>query len=437
MRVSMIGKLSASLIGLLAAGVVAVGCAGNGGNDGRPAGEVVRSEETRDTSPAIPPEAQQELVAGNTAFAFDMYQVLAADSDENLFYSPYSISIALAMTYGGARGETERQMAEALHYTLPQEELHPAFNWLDLELESRGEGASGSDGEPFRLRVANATWGQEGFPFLMDYLDLLAVNYGAGMRIMDFVSEPEASREVINEWVSEETEGRIEDLLPEGSIDGSTRLVLTNAIYFNAAWSLPFEESYTRDGSFYRLDGSPVTAEMMSQTEDFRYVEGEGYQAVEMFYDGEELSMIVLLPAEGEYAAFEESLDEARLETILASLEFTHVNLTMPKFTFESGFGLVDAFQELGMVDPFGPADFSGMAEGRDLFISDIFHKAFVAVDEEGTEAAAATAVVVGESSVPPPPVATMTIDRPFLFLIRDRATGAILFLGRVLDPTA
>jgi serpin B len=354
-----------------------------------------------------------------------------------LFYSPYSISLALAMTYAGARGETEEQMAEALHFTLPQDDLHPAFNALDQELAQRGEGAEGKDEEGFRLNIANAIWGQVDYTFLEAFLDTLAVNYGAGLRVLDFAGAPEPSRVTINDWVSEETEGKIEDLIPQGAIDPLTRLVLTNAIYFNAAWANPFQEEATRDGAFTLLDGSQVTVPMMQQTESFGYTRGDGYQAVELPYDEREMSMVILLPDRDKFEAFEDSLDSKRVQAVIADLKNEEVALTMPKFEFDSRFGLSQALEAMGMPAAFsGGADFSGMTGNKDLFISDVVHKAFVSVDEEGTEAAAATAVIMKLSAVAEEPI-PVTIDHPFVFLIRDIETGAILFVGRVADPGA
>jgi serpin B len=400
-------------------------------------GEVLQSEKPRDTAPEVSASDLTSLVAGNSAFAFDLYQQLK-DKEGNLFYSPYSISLALAMTYGGARTETEEQMADALRFSLPQNRLHPAFNALALELDSRGEGAQGKDGEGFRLNIVNAIWGQQDYPFLGDFLDLLAVNYGAGLRVLDFIGATEESRVTINDWVSDQTEGRIKDLIPAGAITTITRLVLTNAIYFNAAWEYPFEKDMTEDGIFYRLDGSEVTVPMMSQKETFGYGEGDGYQAVELPYDGNELSMVILLPASGRFGAFEEALDAAQVDGIIGGMEHRQVILTMPRFEFDSSFSLKEALSAMGMPLAFSEmADFSGMTGNRDLFIMDVVHKAFVSVDEEGTEAAAATAVIMGETAMPPSEAVEVTIDRPFIFLIRDIETGAILFVGRTLDPGA
>jgi len=399
-------------------------------------GDLLQSEKPRETAPEVSASDGATLVEGNSAFAFDLYQQLKGE-EGNLFYSPYSISLALAMTYGGARGETEEQMVDALSFTLPQNQLHPAFNALALELDSRGEGAEGKDDEGFRLNIVNAIWGQQDYEFLNDFLDLLAVNYGAGLRVLDFIGATEESRVTINDWVSDQTEGRIEDLIPAGLITIWTRLVLTNAIYFNAAWEYPFEEDMTEDGTFYRLDGSEVTVPMMRQTESFGYAEGDGYQAVELPYDGEELSMVILLPASGRFEAFEETLDAPQVDGIIGSLEHRQVSLTMPKFEFDSSFSLRDTLSAMGMPVAFSmSADFSGMTVDPELFIAEVVHKAFVSVDEAGTEAAAATAVVMVPISMPPEP-AEVTIDRPFIFLIRDIETGAILFVGRTLDPGA
>jgi len=394
--------------------------------------EIARSAKQRVASPDVATSDVADLVNGNTAFAFDLYRVLK-EGDGNLFYSPYSISLALAMTHAGARGETEQQMADTLHFILSQDRLPPAFNGLDLELARRGEGAEGKDEEGFRLNIVNAIWGQEGYGFLSEFLDVLAQNYGAGLRLLDFVNAPEESRVTINDWVSDQTEGRIENLIPQGVIDELTRLVLTNAIYFNAAWAAPFEPDQTADGAFHLLDGGEVTVPMMRQTESFGYAEGEGYQAVELPYDGWELAMVVLLPEAGQFEPFEGSLDAERVNGIVKGLAHRQVALTMPKFEFESDFSLKDSLAAMGMPDAFSAeADFSGMTGDRDLFIAEVIHKAFVSVDEAGTEAAAATAVVMAELAAPMEPV-EVTVDRPFIFLIRDVETGAVLFVGRVV----
>jgi serpin B len=399
-------------------------------------GQTVASNKPRASAPQATDQEIATLVSGNSAFALDLYRRIK-EREGNLFYSPYSVSLALAMTYAGARGETAHQMAEALHFELPPEELHPAFNALDLELAQRGEGAQGKDGEPFRLHIVNAIWGQRDYGFQEEFLDVLAENYGAGLRTLDFAGDPEEARATINDWVAEQTEERIEDLLPPGSIGALTRLVLTNAIYFNAAWKHPFEPERTADGPFYRLDGSEVQVPMMHQTEFLGYTEEEGVQVVELPYDGQEFSMVILLPERGTFGAFEDALTAERVDTIVEDLAYRQIKLSMPKFEFDFDLSLVQALQELGMENAFGAeADFSGMTGSPELFISEVVHKAFVSVDEEGTEAAAATAVVIAETAMPEEPLA-VDVDRPFIFLIRDIETGTILFAGRIVDPGA
>jgi len=397
-----------------------------------PAEQVAWSEKPRATPPPEAGAGLAELVAGNSAFAFDLYQALRT-SEGNLFYSPYSISQALAMTYAGAEGETKQQMADTLSFTLPDDQLHPAFNALDLELASRGEAQHGSDAYRFQLNIVNAIWGQQGYAFLPDFLDVLAQNYGAGMRLLDFIGAPEESRVTINDWVSEQTEGKITDLIAPGLINPMIRLVLTNAIYFNAPWSFPFRPEDTEEGTFHLLDGGEVTVPMMKQDLKFQYAEGEGYQALDLPYGLGELSMLILLPQAGQFEAFESSLTADRVDGIVGQLDEWGITLSMPSFKFESAFDLGEALAGMGMPDAFGAADFSGMTGSRDLYIAFVVHKAFVSVDETGTEAAAATGVGMAVSA--PQQYADFIVDRPFIFLIRDDETGAILFVGRVLNP--
>ncbi|MDI1484300.1 serpin family protein [Polyangium sp. y55x31] len=395
-------------------------------------GCVVTSGAQRITSPNVPSADLDALVDGNTAFAADMYKALRSEPG-NLFYSPHSISSALAMTWAGARGQTETDMAKALHFTLPQAQLHPAFNALDLALASRGKDAKGSDGQGFRLNVANAVWGQVKYPFEASFLDVLALNYGAGMNIVDFVEAQDQALSLINGWVEKKTEGKIKDILAPDSIDASTRLVLTNAVYFNAAWRTPFEEENTQNASFTTDDGATVTVPMMQGYIEAPYGKGADYAAVELPYDGDELSMVLVLP--DDLDAFESSLDAARLSEVVGALSEHSVDTRLPKFKFESKFSLVKPLDALGMGIAFtGGADFSGINGTGGLAISDVIHQSFVSVNEAGTEAAAATAVIVGETSAPEP--AAITFDKPFLFFIRDIATKSVLFVGRVADPS-
>jgi serpin B len=409
-------------------------------------GETTPSPTPTSPPPTAPGDDISVLVDGNTEFTFDLYRELK-DSQGNFFFSPYSISTALAMTYAGARGETEQQMADTLHFTLPQEHLHAAFNTLDNSIKERGRTTTtvqSPEGEftqeevdGFRLNIANALWGQKDYGFLSEFLDLLQTYYGSGLKTLDFINEPEESRQEINQWASDQTEGRIQDIIPPGVINALTRLVLANAIYFNANWQHQFSESATHDGVFHLLDGSSVNVPMMHQEENFSYSEGENYQAIRLPYLGGEFAMTILLPAEGQFEEFENSLDAQMLQDITARLESQQVELTLPKFQFESSFQLNQSLSDMGMPDAFsGGADFSGMTGNMELFIGAVLHKSFVAVDEEGTEAAAVTAVIMELVAQPPAPV-SFTADRPFIFLIQDIETGSILFIGRVLNPAA
>jgi serpin B len=399
--------------------------------DEAPPGQSVRSGKPRLTTP-VPAEDTQELTGDNAAFALDVLKRAAAH--DNFFVSPHSISIALAMTYGGAREGTAAQMAQALHFTLPQERLHPAFDALDLELTHRADKPLES-GQAFKLNVLNAIWGQRGYAFLATYLDLLAEDYGAGLSLLDFASDPDGSRTTINRWVSDRTLARIPELIPRGVITSATVLVLTNAIYFNASWKVPFEANDTTDGSFGQLDGSRAPVRLMHQTKEHRYAEGEGWQALELLYSGADVSMLVLLPASGTFEDFRAKLDAARLSSIVRALGTKEVVVTLPRFQFRTQLAVKATLTALGMVDAFqgGMADFSGIDGTRSLFIQDVVHETFVAVDERGTEAAAATAVVIGRTSISE--LATFTADRPFLVVLRDDPTGAVLFLGQITRP--
>ncbi|HSV86866.1 MAG TPA: serpin family protein [Levilinea sp.] len=392
---------------------------------------IVQSERPRSPAPESALGDLPVLVNGNSAFAFDLYQALRTQPG-NLFYSPYSISLALAMTYAGARGETEVEMAEVLHFNLPHSQLHPAFNKLDETLNQDVEGVE----QPFQLNIANSIWGQRDFDFEADFLDVLAENYGAGLRLVDFIHAAEAARQQINTWVEDETQDKIKDLIPEDALDSMTRLVLANAIYFKAAWQNQFEAAITQEAPFILLDGSQVDVPTMRQTESMNYASGEGWQAVELVYEGGRQSMVILLPAKGEFEEFEAGLDAARVEEILKAMAFTSVELSLPRFSFESDIQLDGLLAAMGMPQAFAAdqADFSGMRATRDLYISAILHKAFVDVNEEGTEAAAATAVIVSVTSLPVD-IVQMQIDRPFIFMIRDTETNSILFAGRVINP--
>jgi serpin B len=395
--------------------------------------ELAAAEIPRETAPQVDPAALDKQVAANNDFAFGVYQSLRTQ-DGNLFFSPYSLSEALAMTYAGARGDTAQQMAAALHYMLPQEQLHPVFNALDQSLNTANDAQAA-----FRLNVVNALWGQRGFPFQPDYLNVIARNYGAGIRLADFTSaaERETARKTINDWVLEQTQDKIKELLPEGTLDESTRLVLVNAIYFKGEWVNTFRKDSTQDGPFTRLDGSQVTVPLMSQRAQWQFYKGDGYQALALPYQGDRIEMIVVLPDAGKFADLEQSFDQAELNQLLGGLQASDLKLYLPKFQFDFSAEMNGPLAQMGMPLAFdmGKADFSGIydktKEVQNLFIAHVAHKAFVAVDEQGTEAAAATGITMEVTSVPP----ELRVDHPFIFLIRDQKTGSILFMGRVLNP--
>jgi serpin B len=421
---------------LLVLGMLLVSCGSIVSFSGSSASDVMTSDLPRKEIDDLPLNDLEELAGGNTSFALDLFQQIR-DEDGNLFFSPYSISAALAMTYAGAAGETESQMESALYYSLGQEKLHSAFNALDQHLTALGEIDAPNDmGDPFQLNIANAIWGQKEFHFEDKFLDTLAENYGAGLRLLDFIREPEESRLVINDWISEKTKDRIQDLIPEGAINVDTRLVLSNAIYFKAAWLDPFDEIFTDAGMFTKLSGDKVPVTMMQGSDlGLPYYQGDGFQAFQMPYVGGEVSMLVILPDEGSYLDFEESLTRETLDQIVEGMEYAPIWLAFPQFEFESELSLATILGEMGMPLAVSPAaDFSVMTGDKDLFISDVFHKAFVKVDEQGTEAAAATAVVMKVTSAPADPV-EIIVDSPFLFLIREHQTGTVLFMGRVLSP--
>ncbi len=395
---------------------------------------LAKSDLPRNASPEVPASDTRTLVRGNNAFALDIYRTLSTQ-DGNLILSPFSISLALVMTYAGAGGETESQMAETLHFDLPQHQLHPAFNALDQDLARRGEGTS-DEHEPLQLNIANAVWAEQTYPFLQEYLDQIAMNYGAGIRLADFIHQFEAVRQEINDWVLDQTEEKIRDLLPEGVLNPDTRMVLVNAIYFKADWLIQFDANSTLDSPFYLLDGSATSVPMMHKGMFVPYYQGDGFQAVELSYSGDTAAMDILVPDEGRFTEFEAGLSSAVLDETIAGMKPAAVNVALPRFTFESQFNLSDVLKSMGIVDAFEPgqANFSGMTAEKDLFISDVVHKAFVAVDEEGTEAAAATAVIIEAAGAPIYDI-TLTIDRPFIFIIRDKPSGQVLFIGRVLHP--
>lgn len=377
-------------------------------------------------------EALKALANANNSFALDLYKQLS-NQEGNLFYSPYSIYQALLMTYAGAENATASQMESALHLPYSDDEIHEVMNALSLQLKASSMRA----GEPaFAFNVANALWGQQGYSFLPEFLDILSANYGAGLKAVDFANDPEAAREMINLWVAAQTNEKIKGLIPAGTLNELTRLVLTNAVYFKAAWQTQFDPADTAEGSFTLLDGSVIQVPMIHRIGNMNAAVESGVKLVELPYEGGMYSMVILMPEAGSLEEFEQSLDQQKLESILGTLGNASVNLTMPKFKIESAFGLAEQMEKLGMVDAFDEnlADFSGMNGSKELYISSLIHKAYVNVNEEGTEAAAATAVVMDVTSAPMNQY-DITIDNPFLFLIRENSTGTIVFMGRVVEP--
>lgn len=411
---------------LVIASVMVAACGGS-------AGGMAESSRSREKKPDVTPEDYQTLVDGNNTFALDLYQSLRGE-DGNLTLSPFSVSLALAMTYAGARGETESQMAQVLHFG-SQAATHPAFNALDRALEEADINLD-KDQEPLQLSIANAVWAERTFTFLSDFLDTIAVNYGAGIHLSDFVNNAQAERKAINTWVSEKTEDKINDLLPEDAVNSSTRMVLVNAIYFKADWLDQFDANNTYDAPFTLLDGSQVQAPLMGQEMSIPYLSGDGFQAAELPYAGGTAAMDIIVPDAGRFEEVESAITYEMFNEVVGNMSVTTLGLRMPKFKVESSFPLADTLFQMGMPAAFDPdtADFSGMTGSRDLFIGNVIHKAFVAVDEEGTEAAAATAVVMMERAARLPDI-NLIVDRPFIFFIRDLESGQILFIGRVLNP--
>ncbi len=386
-------------------------------------------------APAIQPSPSADLVAGNTAFALDLYAKLRGQQG-NLFLSPFSISTALAMTSAGARGNTLDEMQKVLHLT---KEPHAAFGELLKKIH-----AAGAKGK-YELTTANAIWAQQGFPWRGEFTDLVTKSYGAGFFPVDFAGKPEPARQRINAWVEKETKEKIKELIPQGVIDPLTRMVLTNAIYFKGNWATQFKKANTKDQPFHLEGGKKAEAPLMHQLGTYGYSEaaigaGDRVQILSLPYVGKELSMIAVLPAAGKLASLEAKLSAENLAKWTAPLRQQKINVYLPRFQLEMDqpISLKQPLIAMGMKDAFDDrkADFFGMHSGKEmLLITEVLHKAFVDVNEEGTEAAAATGVVVGVRSDAPASPPVFRADHPFLFFIRDNATGSVLFLGRYTGP--
>ena len=378
------------------------------------------------------------LVKGNSDFALDLY-ARVGQGDGNRFISPFSISTALAMTYVGAQEETAAKIAKALHFTLPPGQLHPAFHRLIVELHGRASSQATPDHPAdVQLFTANALWTQTGERILPDFQKRIEVNYQAGLYQVDFRHAPEEARRTVNDWVQEQTKGKIRDLLKSSHIDPTTILVLTNAIYFNARWASPFSNEKTTQEDFHASPKDVVRVDMMKQSGRFRYFDQGSFQVLEQPYKGDTLAMVILLPkAKDGLGQLEASLSAANIETWLTKLSSRRVDVSLPKFKMTSECELKDPLSDMGMSVAFKPgaADFSGITGTRELAISAVVHKAFVEVDEKGTEAAAATGVVGFRTAAIAQPPVVFRADHPFFFLIRDIRTGSLLFLGRLAQP--
>ncbi|HLK93470.1 MAG TPA: serpin family protein [Polyangia bacterium] len=411
---------------VLAAALLAA-CSSGGGST--PV-NVAQSSLPRDTNPSVSTDDAAQLASDDRAFALSLYQTLraGAGSDDNIVFSPTSISIALAMLYNGAAGDTAAGMATALHFNLPLDRLNAAFDAADLAITTPPPGA---DGGTFQLTLADSLWAQEDLTILPAYLDVLATDYGAGVHLVDFIGAPESARAAINGAISDQTQGLIPTLFPMGSIDTLTRLVLANAVYFHGDWVTPFDPN-SPSGTFHAAAGD-VTVPMMSGMDNGFVSSGTGWSAAVLPYDGNTTAMFVVVPDAGTFDSFEQGLTADSLAAILGAQQ-TFGAVTMPRFKFSKATALSGPLSSLGMSAAFSPAaDFSGIDGATDLMVTDVFHQAVIAVDEKGTTAAAATGVGVGTSvSIQ----TRLVVDRPFLFFIVHEPTGALLFAGRVVDPS-
>lgn len=395
------------------------------------------SEVKRETDPIIDLTRLDRLAHDNNHFALAFY-ALIRNSEDNLIFSPFSLSLALSMALAGAEMSTEQAMLEALQLTLSESDVHPAINALVLAIEGSQITQAESEAGRFQLNLANAIWGQDGFDFRQDFLETLAHYYGAGIHTVDFAAKPESARKAINEWVAKETEDKIQDLIPPDAINTLTRLVLANAIYFNGSWMHPFDQTATRQGLFTKLDGTQMSVEMMNLFDKhLLYVRDGNLQAVRLPYLSDDFAMTILVPDSGTYSQVEDDLTASFLSDLTKKMILERVNLAMPKFDIETTINANAPLKSLGMEEAFDPdlANFTGMTNDDVLYITDVLQKATITVDEAGTEAAAATAVIMGLKSMPTGKPISVVIDRPFMFLIQHIPTGAILFMGRVMQP--
>ena len=406
---------------VLAAMLCLTGCAVPDGTIDVPVEDI-----TADDSMAVP-ENILSTTDANNQFALELYLNLTKES--NVFFSPYSISTALAMTYEGARGETARQIADVFHFNEDDESRRSSFAAIYNILNK--------ESPKYELSTANALWAEQTYPFLTNYTSAIGTYYGGRLTNLDFKTQQEPSRQTINKWVEEKTKNKIENLLPEGSILPITRLVLTNAIYFKGEWVKKFNKRDTRDMDFMINNEQSVKVPMMKRTDKdakFNYANTGSIQMLEMLYDGANLSMLVLLPKPGEMEKLEQNLTIENLNQWKSMMHERKIDVYIPKFKFTQKYALSKNLREMGMPLAFSPegyADFSGMDGTKNLYIQQVYHKAFIDVNEEGTEAAAATGVVVGTTSI----MERFMANHPFIFIIQEKTTGSILFMGKVVNP--
>jgi len=412
----------------------------------REEGEVRRADVERIENAGVDRSALEKLVRDNTGFGLSLYSELRGDrSGQNLVFAPYNLSQVLAMVLPGAGGATASEMREALQFRLADSKLHGAFSMLDSALQSRKSGGSRKprgeeDDEPSDvLRTANALWAQEKLSLQEPFLETLAKYYGTGVHSVDFEDAPQRAREEVNQWAADRTNDKIRDLLPSGSVDERTRLILTAAVYFRGRWEAAFDEERTEEREFTSLSGETSAVPMMRQElrRGYRYASGSKYVAVELPYVSGAYSMVVIVPDEGAFGEVESNLDAGFVQSVFEDLQGASVDLSLPKFELSTQFSAASALRKLGMKTAFqNSADFSGMTEETDLAVDDILHEAYVSVDEEGTEAAAASAAAMRTTSLSPsdPEWRTVTVDRPFLFALRHTGTDTVLFLGRVVS---
>jgi len=420
-------------------------------------GEMASSSLARATATLTDTE-KSDLATSLSGFAFALWQGLRNDpsTTDNFVFSPTSISLALGMTYAGAQGNTASQMKSSMHVASTSDVYFRSLNWLDEQLESRADAAlkqaqtmyksSGSPGAApdsanFRLHVVNATWGDRTFTFEQAYLDTLATDFGSGVHLADFRTQPDTERLAINAWVSQETLNRINDLIPQGAIDAATRTVLVNAIHLKLPWREPFLETSTKPATFTKTDGSTVSVPFMNKVGYWSYAEDDTTQAVAIPLAGSSVQFVVFVPkATSSLAQFEDSLAQGHAAALLAGIDMAwpQVSLALPKFAFTTAsVRLGSVLTALGMTDAFTPsADFTGISKDKPLFISDVVHKAMVGVDEHGVEAAAATAVMLAGAGLPTD-IKQVNVNRPFFFGIYDQPTSTWLFLGHVTDPSS